>query len=151
MALIKCPECGKEISSLAVACPNCGIPIAGVVEVKAIKKVPVTFWREKKYGGSAINAVVSVDEKRVGSACNGDSFTIDLAVGKHIIVIESSLSHVSYIDNSVNHIGDNTTSSRVSNLDIPESAKSVRIKVGLKRLSRWGDNAFIDVLEIEMK
>ena len=27
MALIKCPECGKEISSLAVACPNCGAPI----------------------------------------------------------------------------------------------------------------------------
>ena len=26
MALIKCPECGKEISSLAVACPNCGAP-----------------------------------------------------------------------------------------------------------------------------
>lgn len=24
MALIKCPECGKEISSEAVSCPNCG-------------------------------------------------------------------------------------------------------------------------------
>lgn len=28
MALIKCPECGKEISSLAANCPNCGYPIA---------------------------------------------------------------------------------------------------------------------------
>ena len=28
MALIKCPECGKEISSQAGACPNCGCPIA---------------------------------------------------------------------------------------------------------------------------
>lgn len=27
MALIKCPECGKEISDKAVACPNCGAPI----------------------------------------------------------------------------------------------------------------------------
>ena len=27
MALIKCAECGKEISSLATACPNCGCPI----------------------------------------------------------------------------------------------------------------------------
>jgi len=26
MALIKCPECGKEISSAAVACPHCGMP-----------------------------------------------------------------------------------------------------------------------------
>lgn len=27
MALIKCSECGKEISSKATACPNCGCPI----------------------------------------------------------------------------------------------------------------------------
>ena len=26
MALIKCPECGKEISEKAVSCPNCGCP-----------------------------------------------------------------------------------------------------------------------------
>ena len=27
MALIKCPECGKEVSSSAKNCPNCGCPI----------------------------------------------------------------------------------------------------------------------------
>lgn len=27
MALIKCPECGKEISDKAVSCPNCGNPL----------------------------------------------------------------------------------------------------------------------------
>lgn len=27
MSLIKCPECGKEISDLAGKCPNCGFPI----------------------------------------------------------------------------------------------------------------------------
>ena len=27
MALIKCPDCGKEISSRAISCPNCGCPI----------------------------------------------------------------------------------------------------------------------------
>ena len=26
MALIKCSECGKEISDKAIACPNCGCP-----------------------------------------------------------------------------------------------------------------------------
>ena len=26
MALIKCHECGKEISDLAKTCPNCGAP-----------------------------------------------------------------------------------------------------------------------------
>ena len=27
MALIKCPECGKEISDKAKTCPHCGVPI----------------------------------------------------------------------------------------------------------------------------
>lgn len=28
MALIKCPDCGKEVSEHAITCPNCGYPIA---------------------------------------------------------------------------------------------------------------------------
>ena len=28
MALIKCPECGHEVSDKAVSCPNCGFPIS---------------------------------------------------------------------------------------------------------------------------
>lgn len=34
MALIKCPECGREVSSMAKACPNCGCPIATLEEEK---------------------------------------------------------------------------------------------------------------------
>lgn len=30
MALIKCPECGKEISDKAIRCPSCGYPIEKV-------------------------------------------------------------------------------------------------------------------------
>lgn len=30
MALIKCPECGSEVSDRASACPRCGCPIAQV-------------------------------------------------------------------------------------------------------------------------
>lgn len=29
MALVKCPECEKEVSSEAVSCPNCGYPLKG--------------------------------------------------------------------------------------------------------------------------
>ena len=29
MALIKCPECGKDVSTSASACPHCGYPING--------------------------------------------------------------------------------------------------------------------------
>lgn len=31
MALIKCPDCGREVSSRAVSCPNCGCPISEIV------------------------------------------------------------------------------------------------------------------------
>ena len=39
MAMIKCPECGKEVSDKAVSCPNCAYPIAdskpdGIVQIK---------------------------------------------------------------------------------------------------------------------
>lgn len=34
MALIKCSECGKEVSDKATACPNCGCPISVTCEEK---------------------------------------------------------------------------------------------------------------------
>lgn len=39
MALMKCPECGKEISDKAMLCPNCGYPIA---QCKNLKKEEYT-------------------------------------------------------------------------------------------------------------
>jgi uncharacterized membrane protein YvbJ len=30
MALIACPECGRQVSSAAPACPQCGYPVSGV-------------------------------------------------------------------------------------------------------------------------
>lgn len=30
MALIKCPECGREVSDKAASCINCGCPLAGI-------------------------------------------------------------------------------------------------------------------------
>ena len=35
MALIKCPECGKEISDKAVACINCGCPVSAMKSAPA--------------------------------------------------------------------------------------------------------------------
>ena len=31
MSLIKCPECGKDMSDMAPSCPNCGCPIDAVI------------------------------------------------------------------------------------------------------------------------
>lgn len=42
MALIKCPECGKEVSTLATTCPHCGCPVedsVGKERLKIIKNI----------------------------------------------------------------------------------------------------------------
>ncbi len=36
--LIKCPACGREISSQAISCPNCGQPIAGAATNQDVKE-----------------------------------------------------------------------------------------------------------------
>lgn len=40
MALIKCTECGKEISDKAEACPHCGCPISAMTEPESLKAEP---------------------------------------------------------------------------------------------------------------
>ena len=35
MAMIDCPECDREISDRAAACPNCGTPIADAADTAA--------------------------------------------------------------------------------------------------------------------
>lgn len=37
MALIKCPECGTEVSDKAVACPKCAYPIQQAQEQKIVE------------------------------------------------------------------------------------------------------------------
>lgn len=58
MALIKCPECGKEYSNLAAACPNCGCPtnhtIAANNEGETTIKKKITHQYEKMIDGDNI-------------------------------------------------------------------------------------------------
>ena len=114
MALINCPECGKEISDKALSCPNCGTPIAN-------KKVRVHFHRKKTFVGSANTGTVIVDGAAVGSASNGSEFDAMLSIGTHNIVIEST-THGMLANNRSN----STT------IDIPGNAKSVDVEIKLK-------------------
>lgn len=43
MALIKCPECGKEISDKASNCPSCGYPIEALSPEGTVKKKGFCF------------------------------------------------------------------------------------------------------------
>ncbi len=57
MALIKCPECGKEISSVAESCPHCGYPIqrkikeetkAEATNTEPVNPEWINIWKNKK-------------------------------------------------------------------------------------------------------
>ena len=41
MSLIKCPECGKEVSEKTITCPNCGVRVGNGHSQKANKIVIV--------------------------------------------------------------------------------------------------------------
>lgn len=47
MALIKCPECGKEISDKASSCPNCGCPVTTKENIR-ITFNNIRFLKNKK-------------------------------------------------------------------------------------------------------
>ena len=37
MAIVACPECGKQVSDRASACPNCGCPISSAPKSNIVK------------------------------------------------------------------------------------------------------------------
>lgn len=49
MALIECPECSKEISDKAKACPHCGYPINKNEELKPDVENNIMVFEGKKY------------------------------------------------------------------------------------------------------
>lgn len=82
MALIKCPECGKEISDKASACPNCGCPLSEMVTSGIVKiKLPRTEQIADGWIGlfSSKEASISSGGKRIWSGKHGEtaSFTIN--------------------------------------------------------------------------
>lgn len=54
LALIKCSECGKEISDRARSCPHCGCPVEGTEElvdkIVVEKEAPEEKTEETKSG-----------------------------------------------------------------------------------------------------
>lgn len=85
MALVKCSECGKEISDKASACPNCACPIE-----KPKKKVRVI-----KKGALALRCSVFVDNQVVGQLGVGATKYIELniPIGTHYIGVSTQVRH----------------------------------------------------------
>ena len=62
MALIKCPECGKEISDKASACPNCGCPISSSQSLSSVagKDAAINKAEKKKKTGIVIGLAAAL-------------------------------------------------------------------------------------------
>jgi len=49
MALIECPECGKQVSDQAESCPNCGYPLRGQADVVSGRQVRTVERTAKRF------------------------------------------------------------------------------------------------------
>lgn len=78
MALISCPECGREISDRANSCPHCGCPLAEKNEVATF-----CLQREAKIFFCAIKYDVYLDGQLWGKLKNGESLSATLSCGIH--------------------------------------------------------------------
>ncbi|MBR6570660.1 MAG: zinc-ribbon domain-containing protein [Clostridia bacterium] len=117
MALVKCPECGKEVSSNAAACPHCGSPIPK-------RMVPVTIERGKTIA-MAVNCYVYLDGNMVGELKPGHSLNKQLSVGTHYITIGSDV-------RAFGHSVADTRSESGDQFTIQENSRSVSIVIKTK-------------------
>ena len=59
MALIKCPECGKDVSDTAVSCPKCGFLIASNPKINELaEQKRIEIEQDQKQKSDAIKFVV---------------------------------------------------------------------------------------------
>ena len=76
MALIKCPECGAEVSSSAATCPRCGFAVA---EETGAGRLSITFSEEGyptlRKALSSTPAIFSSDKRQIFKGKWGDTFT----------------------------------------------------------------------------
>lgn len=69
MALIKCKECGKEISDKATACPNCGCPIIQ-------NKVEILFLNDYSYLIHG-TCYIYYNNKEIARCKQGEAITLE--------------------------------------------------------------------------
>jgi|GEM_PF-3849270 hypothetical protein len=89
MALIRCPECGQEVSDKADACIHCGCPLHPPVS-KRKELVRVVSVRDYKFSGSLLTAFITIDGQAIGSLGSSGSVEGTATVGTHSVLIETS-------------------------------------------------------------
>lgn len=112
MALITCPECGKQVSDSAEACPHCGYPIKKKIEEAAAannntQTAPPEIKPAKPASSKKIIAIVAV--------------VVVIAAAGIIFVVSNTLNdtekqNVSKIETSITAFGDNPIQAKVDNV-----------------------------------
>lgn len=73
MALIKCPECGKEISSKAEICIGCGYPIKKILSEKTELAEDILLSEEAFLPAKEVSRIVT-EVKRMRKTISLDKF-----------------------------------------------------------------------------
>ncbi len=70
MALVKCSECGKEVSDKAAACPGCGAPIAATSPAVSLNPASHAHVTRTGAGWEGLGFILIVVGMLVGTAAN---------------------------------------------------------------------------------
>jgi hypothetical protein len=81
MALIKCPECGKDVSDQAVSCPHCGRPLLDAAAAAA-QVAPPPAAPKKKMGCLTVIGILFAIGFGISLLSNNDSNTTGSANNK---------------------------------------------------------------------
>jgi hypothetical protein len=76
MALIACPECGKEVADKAPTCPNCGVPIFRESKVVVVGYTQQFAIQPKVH--------VSWNGARIGAVKKGESISFDISTSGEV-------------------------------------------------------------------
>lgn len=92
MALIKCPECAKEISNAATACPSCGYPLTGT-PTPAVVVSPARKWSP---GVAAVLSLVipGAGQMYKGQVANGLVWLLFVIIGYALVIVPGLILHL---------------------------------------------------------
>ncbi len=110
MSLIKCPECGKEISDKAATCPNCGMPLRR--EDRGTYDVIIT--REKQWFLVNPKIKVTVDGIEEYFLENNSRIVIPLTTGAHTLLFSASIRKTQTDINVTENMGINVKLNRAT-------------------------------------
>lgn len=131
MALIQCPECGKRVSDMANACPDCGFPLhaksqSSIQQVQP-KEVPVIIERESRLIGGIVAGNVYIDNRLIGTIKSGQTLTTAVTLGRHSVMTDTNVSHGNLFAPLAT-----STAREGTEFNVTESTTQVRISIGFK-------------------